>query len=64
MIKPSIDELLDVMEDRYSLVIAASKRARQIIESETVVEKYTEDKPVTIAVKEIMEGKVRRVVSE
>jgi DNA-directed RNA polymerase subunit omega len=64
MIKPSIDELLEVMNDRYSLVIAASKRARQIIESETAVEKYIDDKPVTVAVKEIMEGKVRRVISE
>ena len=64
MIKPSIDELLEVMEDRYTLVIAASKRARQIVESETAAERYSEDKPVTAAIKEIMEGKVKRIDKE
>ena len=32
MINPSIIELLEKVEDRYSLVIVTSKRARQIID--------------------------------
>lgn len=32
MLKPSITELLEMTGSRYSLVIAASKRARQIID--------------------------------
>ncbi|OPL08020.1 MAG: hypothetical protein AVO33_02795 [delta proteobacterium ML8_F1] len=58
MIRPSIDELLEKIDDRYSLVIAASKRARQIMESEQYEEAVYVDKPVTQAAKEIMDGKV------
>ena len=32
MINPSITELLEKVEDRYSLVIVTSRRARQIID--------------------------------
>ncbi len=58
MIRPSIDELLEKVDDRYSLVIATSKRARQIMESEQFGEEIVTDKPVTKAAKEILDGKV------
>lgn len=59
MLNPSIDDLLEVIDDRYSLVIAASKRARQIIESEVYESMETSSKPVSIAAKEIIEGRVK-----
>ena len=64
MIKTSVDELLEVVEDRYSLVIAASKRARQILESETDETTYSDGKPLSIASKEIVEGRVKCIKPE
>jgi len=56
MLKPSINELLDIAGSRYSLVIAASKRARQIIDgAEPMTDGYSL-KPVSIATQEIYEG--------
>lgn len=54
MYNPSIDDLLTKVENRYSLVITASKRARQIIECENC----NSDKPVSAAVGEIKEDKL------
>lgn len=64
MLNPSIDDLLEVIEDRYSLVIAASKRARQIIESEAYESMKTDKKPVSIAAEEIIEGRVKCIEME
>ena len=56
IIKPSVTELLTKAKNRYELVIATSKRARQIAEGD---EPLIKDKsPVTIAANEIAEGKV------
>ena len=45
---------------RYSLVIAAAKRARQIIAGdEPMADKVTCPKPLSIAVEELYEGKVK-----
>lgn len=49
-----------VVNSRYSIVIAASKRARQIIAgSEPLVEVAEGKKPLSIAVQELYEGKVK-----
>ncbi|MEA3422473.1 MAG: DNA-directed RNA polymerase subunit omega [Bacillota bacterium] len=61
MTDPSIDQLLEIIEDRYSLIVATSKRARQILANEQYEEQESFMKPVTIAAKEIFEGKVKCV---
>lgn len=49
-----------VVNSRYSIVIAASKRARQIIAgSEPLVEGANDKKPLSVAVQELYEGKVK-----
>ncbi|GAA0114387.1 DNA-directed RNA polymerase subunit omega [Clostridium senegalense] len=53
MINPSIVDLLNKVENRYSLVVAASKRARQIIDGSEPLIETESTKPVTIAIKEI-----------
>ena len=58
MVKPTVKELLNHVENRYELVIATSKRARQISEGDTVLTKVEEPSPVTLATNEIAEGKV------
>lgn len=58
MVKPSVAELLEKVDDRYSLVIATAKRARQIAQGDDVLVKTDDVAPVTIAADEIEEGKV------
>lgn len=58
IVKPSVTDLLKIVDNRYQLIIAASKRARQIAAGSTPLTKVQEDSAVTIAVNEIAEGKV------
>lgn len=59
MIKPSVNELLKTVDNRFTLVIATSKRARQISEGEETLTNVQEKSPVTLAANEIAEGKVK-----
>ena len=58
MINPSVLDLLKKTEDRYSLVIISSKRARQIIAGEEGLVKVPSGKPLTTAINELNEGLV------
>lgn len=71
IIDPPIDELLDKVESKYALVIYSAKRARQINDYYTdladgnlfenvgpLVDSHIEDKPLSIALHEIAEGKL------
>ena len=58
MINPSIVDLLKKVEDRYSLVIVTSRRARQIIDGSQVLTNNPSKKPLTIAVNEVNEGAI------
>ncbi len=58
IVKPSVTELLTKANNRYELVIATAKRARQIAEGDEPKVSKNEDSPVTIAANEIAEGKV------
>ncbi|MGD9677865.1 MAG: DNA-directed RNA polymerase subunit omega [Vulcanibacillus sp.] len=54
MIFPSIDKLLEKVDSKYSLVIAAAKRARSIKKGDTVLVKSPISKKyVGIALEEI-----------
>ena len=64
MVKPSVTELLQKAKNRYELVIATSKRARQIANGDVVLTDAKEDSPVTLAANEIAEGKVEIVKEE
>jgi len=58
MIDPPIDKLIGKAECRYALVTGIAKRARQLLtqEQEYLVESGM--KPITLAAKEIYEGKI------
>ena len=58
MVKPTVQELLTKAKNRYELVIATSKRARQISSGAEVKTKVKEESAVTLAANEIAEGKV------
>lgn len=58
MINPSVVDLLKKVEDRYSLVIVSSRRARQIIDGSEPLTNVKSKKPLTLAVNEVNEGVV------
>ena len=58
IVKPTVNELLEHIENRFALVIVASKRARQIAGGEEKLTSVNEESPVTIATNEINEGKI------
>ena len=74
MLRPSYSDLLEVItrdaEDetigsRYTIVIAAAKRARQLVDgAEAMCEKKPCNKPLSIAVQEVYEGKVKIIGDE
>ncbi len=74
MLRPSYTDLLEVLENngvnediaasRYTIVIAAAKRARQLTEENKPLCEVEVDKPVSIAVKELYESKIRIVALE
>lgn len=59
MINPSVVDLLKKVEDRYSLVIVTSKRARQIIDGSEELVHVESKKPLTVAINEVNEGLVK-----
>lgn len=61
MIYPSINELMKKSDSRYTLVVEASKRARQLVDGALKLSKVNSDKEVTIAINEIAEGKITYV---
>ena len=61
MVKPTVAELLKKAKNRYELVIATAKRARQIANGAEPKTSVKEDSPVTLAANEIAEGKVEIV---
>ena len=62
MLKPSINEVLDKIDNRYYLVGTVAKRAREIIDGqEPLVAADPKKKPLSIAVDEVYHGKVKIV---
>ena len=58
MVKPTVKELLTKTDNRFELVVATAKRAREIASGAEVLVDTTEEATVTIAAIEINEGKV------
>lgn len=59
MINPPILDLLTKVENRYSLVVVTSKRARQLIDGAAPLVDIDSTKPVTIAINEINQDKIK-----
>lgn len=58
MLNPSFSNLTEVGESKYTLVMLVAKRSRQLVDgSEPMVETNSE-KPVTIALEELLQGKI------
>lgn len=55
MLYPSINEIREKADSRYTLVIMAAKRARDIIDGKPILTNTEIDKPVSVAANEIAE---------
>jgi DNA-directed RNA polymerase subunit omega len=58
VIYPSIDTLIDKVDSKYTLVIAAAKRARMLNEDSPRLVSSHSIKSVSIALEEIDSGKI------
>ena len=63
MVKPTVKDLLNHAENRFALVIATSRRARQIANGDKKLTNVDEESPVTLAANEINEGKVEIITA-
>ena len=59
IVKPTVTDLLKIVDNRYMLITATAKRARQIAAGSTPLVQIEDKSPVTIAANEIGEGKVK-----
>ena len=75
MLRPSYTDLLEVLNkdadsenvvgSRYTIVIAAAKRARQLVDhAKPVTDKTKVDRSVSIAVHELAEGKIKIIQTD
>jgi len=61
MIKPTTSELMKRVDSTYTLCNAVGKRARQLVDGAHPLTECNSAKPVSIAAKEICEGKITYV---
>ncbi len=76
MLHPSYSDLMKVVNSeveegeaplinsRYSIVMATSKRARQLIDGEEALVESEGEKPLSIAVEELNQGKIKIISDE
>lgn len=58
MNKPTLDQLMSKTDSRYTLVVAASRRARELTEENSKLSTAKSFKAVTLALHEIADGKI------
>jgi len=58
MIHPSLDVLVKKVDSKYTLVVLAAKRAREILNGTTPLVDSKSNKQVTIALEEIASDKI------
>ena len=64
MLYPPVADLLKNVDSRYLLVNVVAQRARQIAEEAEAMQEELEDKPVTLAIREVADGKLSACLKE
>lgn len=59
LVEPTVSQLLNKAENRYRLVIASSKRARQLFAGDEPLIETDDTEPVSIAADEIEAGALK-----
>ena len=58
MLYPAMNKLTSYVPSRYLLVNVVARRARQIAENAEEIGEHLDEKPVTMAINEVAEGKL------
>jgi len=58
MARITVEDCLDKVDNRFNLVLAASRRARQLAMGGQPLVAWENDKPTVVALREIAEGKL------
>ena len=58
MLYPAMNKLTSYVPNRYMLVHVVARRARQIAENAEEIGEHLDEKPVTMAINEVAEGKL------
>lgn len=58
MLYPAMDKLTSYVPNRYMLVNVVARRARQIAEAAEEIGEPLDEKPVTLAINEVAEGRL------
>jgi len=64
MARLTVEDCLDYVDNRFELVLVASKRARQLSMGAEPLVELENDKPTVLALREIAENKINKSVLE
>jgi len=64
MARVTVEDCLDHVDNRFELVLLASKRARQLVAGKEPKVEWDNDKPTVLALREISEGKISKQILE
>jgi DNA-directed RNA polymerase subunit omega len=64
MLYPPVADLLKDVQSRYLLVNVVANRARQIAEEAEEMHEELTDKPVTLAIREVADGKLSASIKD
>jgi len=64
MLYPPVADLLKDVQSRYLLVNVVANRARQIAEEAEEMHEELTDKPVTLAIREVADGKLSATIKD
>jgi len=62
MARVTIEDCLDHVDNRFELVLLASKRARQLAAGKEPLVDWENDKPTVVALREISEGLITKEI--
>lgn len=62
MARITVEDCLENVDNRFELVLLASKRARQLVSGKEALLPWENDKPTVMALREIGEGKISTTI--
>ncbi len=64
MARITVEDCLDRVDNRFELVLVASRRARELAQGREALVPWENDKPTVVALRELAEGKLDRLLQE
>ena len=64
MARVTVEDCLDHVDNRFELVLLASRRARQIAQGKDALVEIENDKPTVVALREIAEGMISNAMMD